>query len=350
MRLDDDMRRVVAEQSLGFVATVCANGTPNLSPKGTTIVWDDERLVFLHLFSPMTIANLAANPAIEVNVVDPIVRKGYRFKGRAEVLTEGDLHARVLEHFRSQRGTDITRVQAVVMVTVDSAAALVSPAYDAGAREPDIVRRWRDHHVQLAATRLDGAARTLRIVDYDPAWPGRAAEMCAQILGSGRDAAYRVEHIGSTSIPGMAAKDVIDLQASVADFDRAAAALDAPLSALGFERLPYEHDHVPAGRSDDPEQWVKRLWARRGHRDGDVNLHIRLAGSPNERLALLFRDWFRAHPEAVPAYAAFKRSLAAELDDVGAYSDVKDPVVDLVITIAEPWAAETGWSDFFADE
>jgi GrpB-like predicted nucleotidyltransferase (UPF0157 family) len=74
-----------------------------------------------------------------------------------------------------------------------------------------------------------------------------------------------------------------------------------------------------------------------------VNLHVRLAGSPNERLALLFRDWFRAHPEAVPAYAEFKRSLAATAPDIATYSDVKDPVVDLVVTVAETWAAATGW-------
>ena len=74
-----------------------------------------------------------------------------------------------------------------------------------------------------------------------------------------------------------------------------------------------------------------------------MNLHVRLAGSPNERLALLFRDWFRAHPEAVPAYAAFQRSLAGAVPDDATYSDVKDPVVDLVITVAEAWATGTGW-------
>ena len=120
----------------------------------------------------------------------------------------------------------------------------------------------------------------------------------------------RVEHIGSTAIPGMAAKNVIDLQASVDDLDRAVDVLDGPLRAMGFERLPYEHDHVPAGLVDDPQRWAKRMFARRDHPDGRVNLHVRLVGSPNERLALLFRDWFRAHPEAVPAYAEFKRVLA----------------------------------------
>jgi len=81
--LTKDMKRVVREQRLGFVATVCPDGSPNLSPKGTTNVWDDDHLVFCDLNSPQTVANLREKPAIEVNVVDPIARKGYRFKGSA---------------------------------------------------------------------------------------------------------------------------------------------------------------------------------------------------------------------------------------------------------------------------
>jgi len=100
---------------------------------------------------------------------------------------------------------------------------------------------------------------------------------------------------------------------------------------------------VPAGRLDPPERWAKRLWNRRtgGER---MNLHVRVAGSPNERLALLFRDWFRAHPDAVPAYARFKLVLADAVPDLEVYTDVKDPVVDLVIAMAETWATATGWS------
>ena len=79
--LTDDMRRVLDEQQLGFIATVCPDGTPNLSPKGTTAVWDDEHLVFADICSPTTISNLRRNPALEINVVDTLSRKGYRFKG-----------------------------------------------------------------------------------------------------------------------------------------------------------------------------------------------------------------------------------------------------------------------------
>src|SRR2546423_15261993 len=94
--LTDDMKRVVREQRLGCIATVCADGTPNLSPKGTTKVWDDDHLVFADICSPGTIQNLQTNPAIEINVVDPMVRKGYRFKGTAEVLESGDMFEAVM--------------------------------------------------------------------------------------------------------------------------------------------------------------------------------------------------------------------------------------------------------------
>src|SRR3954465_5928781 len=102
--LTDDMKRVVLEQKLGFAATVSADGTPNLSPKGTTTVWDDDHLVFADIYSPGTVANLQHNPAIEINVVDPDVRKGYRFKGTAIVLTEGAQFDEILAFYR-QRGT-----------------------------------------------------------------------------------------------------------------------------------------------------------------------------------------------------------------------------------------------------
>jgi GrpB-like predicted nucleotidyltransferase (UPF0157 family) len=184
----------------------------------------------------------------------------------------------------------------------------------------------------------------VEVVPYDPAWPDRATALIAglrEVLGP---RALRIEHIGSTAIAGMAAKDVIDLQVSVADLEPAARDFDEPLGTQGFQRVPYEHDHVPAGLEDDPGRWVKRLWSRRGHAAGDVNLHVRRAGAPHERGALLFRDWLRAHPAAVPAYSAFKRGLAGAVADLGVYTDVKDPVVDLVIAAAETWATETGWS------
>jgi GrpB-like predicted nucleotidyltransferase (UPF0157 family) len=193
-------------------------------------------------------------------------------------------------------------------------------------------------------TTASGAERPI-VSEPDPTWADRAITLADQLREALGPAAVRIEHIGSTAIPGMAAKDVIDLQVSVADLV-VADTFDAALSALGFTRLPYERDHVPAGRPDDPDLWAKRLWTRRRHETGDVNLHVRQIGSPNERLALLFRDWFRCHPHAVPAYSQFKRTLADHVPDIGVYSDIKDPVVDLVIAIAESWATEAEWHTY----
>ncbi|MFG3363577.1 GrpB family protein [Streptomyces sp. NPDC048156] len=182
------------------------------------------------------------------------------------------------------------------------------------------------------------------VVPYDTAWPERGRELCAELGAALGPLALLVQHIGSTSIPGMAAKPVYDLQVRVTDLDEAETAFAGPLADLGFRLSPYRRDHVPAGLDDHPSRWAKRFWSRRGTSADPVNLHVRLDGSPNERLALLFRDWFRTHPEAVPAYAHFKYALASRVADTGTYADVKDPVVDLVVAVAEAWAAETGWT------
>jgi GrpB-like predicted nucleotidyltransferase (UPF0157 family) len=158
------------------------------------------------------------------------------------------------------------------------------------------------------------------------------------------------DHIGSTAVPGMAAKDVLDLQLSVADLDAAAAAFAAPLAELSYTRLPYERDHVPAGDDSDPGLWAKRYWRRRDHPAGDVNLHVRVTGSPNERLALLFRDWLRTQPAAVAAYARFKAELARAVVGLEVYTEIKDPVVDLVVAAASRWALDTGWQPHAAGE
>jgi GrpB-like predicted nucleotidyltransferase (UPF0157 family) len=197
-------------------------------------------------------------------------------------------------------------------------------------------------NVRISASAAPPARRAI-VIDPSPTWAARGTALSERRHELLAPLALRVDHIGSTAVPGMAAKDVIDLQVSVADLDRAAAAFDAPLAKLGFARWPYRQDHVPAGRDDDPARWTKRLWSRRDHPDGDANLHVRLRGSPNERLALLFRDWFRAHPEAVPGYGRFKRLLADAVADQDTYTDVKDPVVDVLGELAESWAASTGW-------
>ena len=141
--LTDDMKRVVEQQQLGFVATVCPDGSPNLSPKGTTAVWDDDHLIFADICSPDTIANLRANPAVEINVVDPLVRKGYRFKGVARVFGDGPDYQAGLAFYRA-RGSSSAKSH-IVLVKVERAAELVSPAYDSGQSEAAVIARWRTY-------------------------------------------------------------------------------------------------------------------------------------------------------------------------------------------------------------
>ena len=140
--LTEDMKRVVERQRLGFVATVCADGTPNLSPKGTTMVWGDDTLVFADIRSPETVRNLLANPSVEINVVDPIVRKGYRFKGRARILAGGPTFDALAAAYRD-RGVR-NEFEHMVIVQVERALPIVSPAYDTGASEAEVRGAWED--------------------------------------------------------------------------------------------------------------------------------------------------------------------------------------------------------------
>src|SRR5215813_14333175 len=125
--LTADMKRVVREQRLGCVATVNADGTPNVSPKATFIVLDDAKIGFGDIRSPGTLRNLKSNPAVEVNFVDPFARKGYRFAGTAAVVERGapgfdDLLGRF-----ERGGIAVSRLRALVKVTVTKALPLISP-------------------------------------------------------------------------------------------------------------------------------------------------------------------------------------------------------------------------------
>jgi predicted pyridoxine 5'-phosphate oxidase superfamily flavin-nucleotide-binding protein len=142
MVLTADMKRVVAEQKLGFVATVNADGTPNLSPKGTMQVLDDEHIVFAEIRSPGTMANIARNPAMEINFVDPFVRKGYRFKGTARIAAKATPEfASLVARYPASLLVD--RYRAFVVMKVTRAVPLISPAYDAGATEPELRQQYR---------------------------------------------------------------------------------------------------------------------------------------------------------------------------------------------------------------
>jgi predicted pyridoxine 5'-phosphate oxidase superfamily flavin-nucleotide-binding protein len=142
--LSEDMKRVVEEQRLGFYATVNEDGSPNLSPKGSTFVLDDERLFFADYRSPQTVENIRRGSLVEVNVVDPLSRKGYRFKGTATVHTpDGDDDGGTFERgvaFYESRGTVDARgrIRGIVVIEVERALPVTSPSYDIGLTEAEL--------------------------------------------------------------------------------------------------------------------------------------------------------------------------------------------------------------------
>jgi uncharacterized protein len=154
-KLTADMKRVVKEQRLAFVATVCPDGTANLSPKGTIAVWDDGHLVFADIHSPQTVANLQKNPSIELNIVDPFARKGYRFKGTGKVISEGEFFQEILRFYEgtwvdTPRTKSGHAIRAFVLVSVETALPLISPAYDNPSVDELSIRKfWISHFAAL---------------------------------------------------------------------------------------------------------------------------------------------------------------------------------------------------------
>ena len=146
--LTDTMIQYVERQRLGYVATVRPDGTPSVSPKGTLSAIDDHHLAFADLRSPGTVANLRQNPAVEVNVVDPFVRKGYRFTGTAAVLEAGPEFERLVAWFGDRGLHDgPRRTRTVVVVTVEAVRPLVSPGYDRETDEAAVHARWARYYL-----------------------------------------------------------------------------------------------------------------------------------------------------------------------------------------------------------
>ena len=152
--LTDDMKRVVGEQRLGYIATVCPDGSPNLSPKATMRVWDDDHLVFADIASPGTVANIRQNPAVEINIVDPLIRKVYRFKGTAEILPPGPQFDAVMQKYDGSGHGNQSRVTSLirsfVMVKVQRALPVISPGYVGDVTEEQMRARWEEYYFSLS--------------------------------------------------------------------------------------------------------------------------------------------------------------------------------------------------------
>jgi GrpB-like predicted nucleotidyltransferase (UPF0157 family) len=181
---------------------------------------------------------------------------------------------------------------------------------------------------QMHGTPLGG---DLDLVDYNPAWPQRFVLLREQLAAELGSAALRIDHIGSTAVPGLAAKDVIDIQVIVADE-----------ADEGSYRAAVESTGVELRYRETQSSWS---FFRPMQPPRTRHVHVTSAGSARERAQLLFVDYLRSNAPHRDAYAALKRRLAVEFaDDRIGYTDAKTTFVTDTLHLAEQWAAACGWA------
>jgi len=145
--ISHEIKKFLDIQKLGYVATVDSDGKPNLSPKGTIIAWTSEVLAFADIRSPDTVKNLQNNPYVEINVIDPLLRKGYLFKGQARIIKDNSLYEEILSNYR-KKGIK-SPINSIVLVDVSDVSEVTSPLYDLGISEQEIKSKWKKYFESL---------------------------------------------------------------------------------------------------------------------------------------------------------------------------------------------------------
>ncbi|MFC3500340.1 dephospho-CoA kinase [Micromonospora krabiensis] len=294
------------------------------------------------------LAAAAAPDAIVVNDVPLLVEVGLAPTYHLVVVVQTAVSTR-LARLARDRGMDRAEAERRIAAQADdarrSAAADVLLTNDGALAElhAAVDALWRDRllpYERNVRERRVVRAKRVELTEPDPTWPQQYVRLAARIRHALAPMDLRLDHIGSTAVPGLAATDAIDIQLTVPTLADADGPLAERLADAGFPRVPQERWDGP--RSAGSGRWEKRL-----HGSADpgrpVNLHIREAGSPGWRYALLTRDHLRADPDQRAAYLLLKRELAASAPDSATYTTAKDPWFDEEHLRAEEWAARTGW-------
>jgi GrpB-like predicted nucleotidyltransferase (UPF0157 family) len=183
----------------------------------------------------------------------------------------------------------------------------------------------------------DELGSAVAVVDYDPDWPSEFEHLAGRLRAAVGDRAVAIDHIGSTSVPGLAAKNCIDAQIRVTALSPDLVDL---MESAGFRCRP-----EPWNRSETSYgQVCQKLVFAPPIGERATNIHIRVADGPNTRYALLFRDYLRADQTARDTWSAFKQRLAQSVPDLFDYGQIKAPATTLLITTAEHWATQTHWT------
>jgi dephospho-CoA kinase len=367
-------REVVQPGTDGLASLVAAFGDDILQPDGSLdraalaakAFRDDEARQLLNsivhpLVGKRRAEIIASVPEDSVVVEDIplLVESGMAPMFPLVVVVHADVEVRV-RRLVEQRGMpeDDARARIAAQADDDQRRAVADIWLDNSGSQGELVQRARDvwnHRIvpfahNLAQHEIVRAAA--RVVPADPTWPDQARRIVARLNTACGHKALRVDHIGSTAVPEFDAKDVIDIQVTVESLAVADELADTLLAA-GYPRTPHigqdeaksdarstvgDYDH-----SDDPALWHKRI-----HGSADpgrpTNVHIRVAGWPNQQFALLFVDWLAANPQERTGYLAVKRAAEERAGgDSAVYAEAKEPWFAEAYRRAWEWADFTGW-------
>ena len=270
------------------------------------------------------------------------------------VNADEDLRVKRLVEHRGFTEED-ARARIAAQATEEQRRAVADVWLDNTGTEEDLIEQartlWRQRILPFEQN-LDGGepARSQPVlVPYDPSWPDQARRIAARLNTACGHRAVRIDHVGSTAVAGLAAKDVIDMQVTVASLDDADA-LAAALTGAGYVHRPITSDetksHARSTVAGFDHASDASLWQKRIHASADpgrpTHVHLRVDGWPNQQFALLFVDWLKANPEARERYLAVKRD-AEQAGDGAGYVAAKEPWFLDAYRDAWAWADESGW-------
>ncbi|QLL09721.1 dephospho-CoA kinase [Mycobacterium vicinigordonae] len=367
-------REVVERGTEGLAALVDAFGEEILLPDGAldrpalaakAFADDDERKKLNGIVHPLVAKRRAAiiaavsQDSVVVEDIPLLVESGMAPLFPLVVIVHADVELRV-RRLVEQRGMteDDARARIAAQATDEQRRAVADIWLDNSGSQGELVERakdvWHNRILPFAhnLTERQPAWAQARLVPADPTWPDQARRIVNRLKTTCGHRAVRVDHIGSTAVPDLDAKDVIDIQVTVGSLD-VADELVEPLLAAGYPRL--EHITQDSAKSDarstvasfdhsdDPALWHKRIHASAdpGRR---TNVHIRIDGRPNQQFALLFVDWLKANPGARKDYLEVKRAAdASGGGDIIRYVTAKEPWFLDAYRRAWEWADTTGW-------
>jgi dephospho-CoA kinase len=300
----------------------------------------------------------AADDAVIVEDIPLLVESGMApmFPLVVIVHADEDLRVKRLIEYRGFSEED-ARARIAAQATEEQRRAVADVWLDNSGSAGELVEKaralWHERILPFAHNldRGEPAASEPVLVPYDPTWPDQAKRIVARLNTACGHRAVRIDHIGSTAVAGTDAKDVIDMQVTVASPAVADELTDALLAA-GYVRGPLTADVAkPDARSTVAEfdhTNDESLWHKRIHCSADpgrpTNVHIRVDGWPNQQFALLFVDWLRANPGVRDDYVAVKRRAATDAPaTIGAYAQAKEPWFLEAYRRAWEWADTTGW-------